>query len=91
MLEESKTANSADQIDPLAALRLETQMGSRNLPIEKIDKILENEMPCTREEILKGEHIANTAIPLGKLKSWQLGSMVPLREFHIRIYLMAHP
>ena len=47
--------NSADRIGQLSALRLKTQMESKNLPSEKIAKIPENDMHGMGEEIPKAE------------------------------------
>ena len=49
-----KKVHSAGQIDQLAALRFKTQVESKNLSREKIDKILENDMPGMGEGIPKG-------------------------------------
>ena len=69
--------NIDDRIGQLDSLRLKTQMAGRNLSKEKIGKNFpENEMPGMRKAIPKGA-IANTVIPLGKLKLAEIEKAVP--------------
>ena len=50
---DGKKVYRAAQIGQMAALRYKTQMESKNVRREKIEKILENKMPGMKKEIPK--------------------------------------